>query len=64
MTDNNATELKIRVLVKPTLYCPPCMFFEPEVVGKSCCANDKGCDRSDYIIECKHSMVCGLRNGG
>jgi len=63
MTDSNATE-KLRVLVKPNLYCPPCMHFKPELVSWSFRATDAECDRSDYIIDCEHREVCVDRNGG
>ena len=63
MTDSNATD-KLHVLVKPNLYCPPCMNFKPELVNWSFMASDSEIDRADYIIECEHREVCAFRNGG
>ena len=51
----------INVIVKPNTLCPPCWVFEPEISDFSFRASDDECDRSDYIIDCKHSVVCKLR---
>lgn len=51
----------IKITAQPEKYCPPCGYFEPEIIEKSCVWGEKWCDSSLYILDCVHREVCGIR---
>ena len=44
-------------------HCPPCEYFEPEIVDYSLSWDGSECDRSNYTIDCTHRKVCYGRHG-
>ena len=59
MTDSNK---RLNVSVYANSHCPPCEFFDAEVVDSSVSWTGSDCDRADYGIDCKHRKVCGIRH--
>lgn len=51
----------IEIVAQSEKYCPPCGYFEPEIIEKSCVWGEKRCDSSLYILDCVHRKVCGIR---
>ena len=58
MTSDN----RIRVNADVNNHCPPCTYFEPEIVDYSLSWSGDECDRSNYSIDCKHRKVCYARH--
>lgn len=56
------SESRLKVIAPVESLCPPCEYFEPELVDRSISWEGPECDRSVYAVDCRHRKVCKSRH--